>query len=234
LEIVSLLDDERYSVTDSTVYRFEFLPYCLVGNGAAVAAWDIDEIKVFGGCGVMIHQTESIAGRVISIKGEGINHVEITNSHDEAFSDAESVFTHAQGEYAIESLTGDEALYVKGSKEDHFLNGVSTLDMVQIQKHLLGIQPFTSLIEYIAADVNGDELINALDLVELRKCLLGYPCSFDNDNTWKFGVLPMNLKAIDFREFREVAKLVEPLSGIQLDFLGVKVGDVNGSAKVNH
>ncbi|MBK8670918.1 MAG: T9SS type A sorting domain-containing protein [Saprospiraceae bacterium] len=31
-------------------YLFELVPYCTVNNGAVESVWDIDEIKVFGGC----------------------------------------------------------------------------------------------------------------------------------------------------------------------------------------
>jgi len=39
-----------FSVTDTTVFNIEILPYCLVGNGAAVRAWDIDELIITGAC----------------------------------------------------------------------------------------------------------------------------------------------------------------------------------------
>ncbi len=39
-----------FSVTSTSVFTFELLGYCLVGNGAAVAAWDVDEIMVNSTC----------------------------------------------------------------------------------------------------------------------------------------------------------------------------------------
>ena len=37
-------------VTTPTVFQIEILPYCLVGNGAEVAAWDIEDLVITGGC----------------------------------------------------------------------------------------------------------------------------------------------------------------------------------------
>ena len=43
-------DNESFTVSDTTVFHFELLPYCLVGNGALMTAWDIDELHISGGC----------------------------------------------------------------------------------------------------------------------------------------------------------------------------------------
>jgi len=39
-----------FTVSDTTVFNVEILPYCLIGNGALVKAWDIDELNIVGGC----------------------------------------------------------------------------------------------------------------------------------------------------------------------------------------
>jgi len=39
-----------FTVAERTVFNFEILPYCPVGNGAAIKAFDIDELVVSGGC----------------------------------------------------------------------------------------------------------------------------------------------------------------------------------------
>ena len=39
-----------FTVTQPTVFNIEILPYCPVGNGAAVSAWDIDEVRVIASC----------------------------------------------------------------------------------------------------------------------------------------------------------------------------------------
>ena len=45
---------------------------------------------------------------------------------------------------------------ISASKNDDPLNGLSTLDLVLIQRHILGANKFTTAENIIAADVNGD------------------------------------------------------------------------------
>ena len=51
-------------------------------------------------------------------------------------------------------------------------NGVSTLDIVFISRHLIGLECFTEIWQYLAADVNGDGIVSTLDMVELQKLIL--------------------------------------------------------------
>ncbi|MCB9558051.1 MAG: hypothetical protein H6707_18195 [Deltaproteobacteria bacterium] len=59
---------------------------------------------------------------------------------------------------------------------------VTTLDMVNIRKHILGIEPL-SFCGAIAADVNGSGTVTTFDLVNIRKRILGissepFKCAF--------------------------------------------------------
>ena len=109
------------------------------------------------------------------------------------------------------------------------MSGLTTLDLILLQKHLLGITPFTSLDQYIASDINHDDRVNALDLLELRKLLLGMYPEFPKNTSWRFGYLPQNTNGSNIKDFREV-KSIENLGQdtLKVDFVGVKIGDVNG------
>ncbi|MDQ3142917.1 MAG: redoxin domain-containing protein [Bacteroidota bacterium] len=52
------------------------------------------------------------------------------------------------------------------------LKGVTTQDIVLIQKHILGITLFNNL-QYAVSDVNGNFNVSSSDIVELRKLILG-------------------------------------------------------------
>jgi Dockerin type I domain len=54
-----------------------------------------------------------------------------------------------------------------------YLDGVSTLDLVRIQRHILGIQPFKNKYNLAAADCNDNGSVTASDLAELRKLIMG-------------------------------------------------------------
>jgi len=51
LQLFDFTDIPEFQITESAVFSFEILPYCLIGNSAEVAAWDIDEISILTCCG---------------------------------------------------------------------------------------------------------------------------------------------------------------------------------------
>lgn len=50
LETYSFWNNEDFIVENNTVFSFEILPYCLIGNDSEVAAWDIDELYIDISC----------------------------------------------------------------------------------------------------------------------------------------------------------------------------------------
>lgn len=55
--------------------------------------------------------------------------------------------------------------------------GLSTLDLIRIQRQILGIDPFTSFYQFLAADANFDNTVNVLDLLKIQQIIIG----LDND-----------------------------------------------------
>ncbi|MBK7633990.1 MAG: hypothetical protein IPJ13_06610 [Saprospiraceae bacterium] len=66
-----------------------------------------------------------------------------------------------------------------------YLDGVSTGDLVLLQRHILGIQPFTTGYQYISADVNEDNNVTAADLTMLRALILGTRNNLTR-NSWEW------------------------------------------------
>lgn len=62
-----------------------------------------------------------------------------------------------------------------------FNEDVSAQDLLIIQKHILAIEPFGDYKRLLAADANGDTDINALDLLEFRKIILGISDKLPNN-----------------------------------------------------
>ena len=113
-------------------------------------------------------------------------------------------------------------------KDGDDLNGVSTLDLVMIQRHILGLETFDSPCKVIAADVSNNESITALDLIEMRKLILGLYTEFPATTSWKF----VNAQDLSFGNtfYPDVLNLSQedfPLSS--LNIIAIKVGDVNAS-----
>ncbi len=147
-----------------------------------------------------------------------------------------SVNTDDEGEYAFRNMPLGGEYVINPQKADDPISGVSTLDLVLIQKHILGVLPLESAYQQIAADVNSDESISALDVLNLRKVILGLSESFPNNNIWNF----VNKEYRFFDESNPLSEnymstyQISPLEDdMVVDFLAVKTGDVNYSANIN-
>jgi thiol-disulfide isomerase/thioredoxin len=143
----------------------------------------------------------------------------------------------ASGQFAYTGLFEQGTThYLTGSRNFNHRNGISTLDIVLISRHILGIDTLPSTLQLIAADVNGDGNITTLDLIFLRRLILGIDEVLPNGQlSWIF--IDPNYQFVQPRKpFEEVyngqaAKVPFNLqSPGPLDLLGVKVGDVDFSA----
>jgi hypothetical protein len=89
----------------------------------------------------------------------------------------------------------------------------------------------------IAADVNNSRSITTLDLIQLRRWILGVDVKFSNNTSWRFVRRdyvfpnPANPWAEEFPELLNVNDLYGALNN--RDFVAVKIGDVNGNAVAN-
>jgi hypothetical protein len=115
------------------------------------------------------------------------------------------------------------------------LNGISTFDLLLIQKHILGIQALNSPYKMIAADVNNSKSISTLDLIQLRKLILGLDLQFLNNTSWRFVDAayifpnPKNPWAEKFPEEVYINKTTSRNG----NFVAIKIGDINASAKID-
>jgi len=141
-----------------------------------------------------------------------------------------------QFNFAIPAPGGDYT--VVPLKDDSPLNGVTTFDLVLISKHILGVSLLDSPYKIIAADANKSGSVTTFDMVEIRKLILFINDSFTNNTSWRFVdkgfVFPnsANPWQTPFPEFFNVNDLSSDL--LSVDFIGIKIGDVNGSAQANN
>ena len=121
-------------------------------------------------------------------------------------------------------------------KDDNFLNGVTTYDLVLISKHNLGIEPLDSPYKMVAADANKSGSITPFDIVLLRKWILGIipldePPPPGAAKSWRFVEKdfvfpnPLNPFQSPFPESKTVT-ITSSASG-EANFIGMKTGDVN-------
>ena len=180
----------------------------------------------------------SFAGISGSLRTEGFNlveDVEVT-AYSNAMEVNEQAMSTNQGEYFVTQLPKGDGYKVKAHKNDDVRNGVSTLDLVLIQRHILGLQTLQGPYKVIASDINNDGKVKSSDLLSLRKVILGILNEFPNEQTsWRF--VPKGTTFADvtdpfgYNEEISVGQLDN--SSIGNDFTAVKIGDVNGNAVTN-
>jgi len=189
-------------------------------------------------CGSNVDEEEngriSLKGNIYNETDEMVQNVQIElKSNQTEFP--KSVTTSADGKFSFGDLPMYKEYTVTADKNDDALNGVSTLDLVMIQRHILGITELDSPYKLIAADINNSEKITAADLVELRKLILGIQAGFSKNRSWRF--VDVAHRFIDpkhpfpFIDYVHMNNLDHEVAGI--DFVAVKIGDVNGSSKSN-
>ncbi len=153
----------------------------------------------------------------------------------EATNGIEDVLTSEldeQGNYSFDFIPNFD-YEITAEKNINFINGVTTLDIVLIQKHILGLQVFDSPYKTIAADTDNNGQISGADIIAIRRLILGFTDDFPNEQqSWRFVDQNAN-----FDNVYEVFPYDEILdvnfnTGANLinDFIGVKIGDVNQTA----
>ncbi len=178
--------------------------------------------------------TGDISGILATPSGELMQDVQVTLERD--LEEIAQTFTADDGSYLFEALAFAANYSVEPFKNDDVDNGVSTHDLVTIQKHILGDIPFDDVWDFIAADANNNEAVSALDIVDLRKILLGDTDELPDNTSWRF-----------IREDQTFADMSQPwplqerytFDGFDEaqsqfnNFVAVKVGDLTGDASTD-
>ena len=167
-------------------------------------------------------KNSNVDGLIITEKGDGVQNVSIGG-----------LMTDANGKYAFLQIPNGNQIIVKPSKTDGWLNGVSTADIVKIQRHILGLESLNSAYKVIAADVNRTGTITAKDVSDLRKLILGITTEINGNTSWRFVdksytfINPLMAMSQNFPESFDINSLN---GNMNLDFYAMKTGDVNESA----
>jgi hypothetical protein len=139
----------------------------------------------------------------------------------------QTTFVSETGQYSFDAVKGKSyKIWLNdidnGTKNPN--NGVSTLDLVMTQKHILGISKLEQKYS-IAADVNLDGRVTASDNLEMRKLILGITTQFPAGKSWIY-------RSDKNKESESIVVFPFPLLGdlTQQNFIAIKLGDVNGTA----
>ena len=177
--------------------------------------------------------TAMIAGNITTEMGENVEAVMVMENEEEMESQ-----TGDDGHFTFEDVETGADYSLTPSLNTDIKNGVSTMDLILITKHILGNQLLDSPYKIIAADVDASGSISTFDLIKLRKIILGIDTVMPNGNTsWRFipesyiFTDPTNPFADDIPSSLAINDLDE--SEMEADFIAIKVGDVNLTAIPN-
>jgi hypothetical protein len=170
-----------------------------------------------------------VTGNMVNVKGAvtTVNNLPITNVNIAVQgSELGPQTTNNNGAYEF-SVESQREYVMTPDKDGDDLNGVSTLDLVLIQKHILGLKPITNPYLMLAANANSDNKVSASDILALRKLILGE--SSDIGKSWRF--MPKNYQFINplnpYGETVPVSANINPKEDATVDFYGIKIGDMN-------
>jgi len=170
----------------------------------------------------------SISGTIQTEGKENIDKVDIkVNGSTKSATDAQGFFKML--------MELKKSYEIKPEKLIEIRNGVTTADLVAINKHILTVEELKTPYKRIAADINNDGKISTADMVELRKIILYINDNFSNNTSWKMVDKSYVFQtATPEKEAYPLKVQISPLQGASVaNFVGVKIGDVNGTAKAN-
>ena len=169
--------------------------------------------------------TTTVTGQVLTYAGTPVADAKISIQGAEL---SDYSLTDELGNYAFQSLDAETNVELSVEKDGDYLEGVNTLDIVKIQRHLLGIENLDSPYKLIAADATNDERVSAKDMLALRKLILGLSDGLENTESWRF--VSTDTPMEDEEQPWPFEEAIHVDYGNLLtdgDFVAVKVGDVN-------
>ena len=216
-----------------------------LGYFTTVALWVGDEAGNWDYCETVVNvqdnmivcnyvpiQMKNLAGAIVTDKNIDVENVKMSLDGTKQ----QQTISNITGKILFKDLPIAGNYTVVPEKKEQPLNGVSTLDLVLMSKHILATQPFTTPYQMIAADVNKNGAVTTADLVELRKMILGIQTDFTKNTSWRFIDKAFSFDA-NQNPLQQAFPETKTFTGVngtdEANFIAVKIGDVNGNAKAN-
>lgn len=199
-----------------------------------VALWVRDEagneqfclvtVFVLDNTGICSRPEFDIAGQIVNENDEEIDQVTVEVSAP-GMTPLANIF---HGLFNFQAVPMSDDVTITPKKDLGYLNGVSTSDLVLLQRHILGVHTLNSPYKIIAADANADESVDTRDLLHVSRLILGIFDELPDNTSWRFvskdhtftnPAQPWGFpEAVDF-------------DGVSnADFIGIKIGDISGNA----
>ena len=172
----------------------------------------------------------SISGNIQTFTAEPVSelYMMISGSKEDTIT--------VDSEYQLQFIEGSDIILVP-EKSGDWGAGLTTFDLVQIQRHILHLERFSNPYQIIAADANNDQKVNAMDLILLQSIILGNLNQINGNKAIRFVDA-----AYEFDDPENPLEENWPESMVYLDlaedylnqnWIVIKTGDVNGSWQSN-
>lgn len=141
--------------------------------------------------------------------------------------------TQSDGVYDFPDIQQGAGYKVEPSKDIAHPNGISTIDIILINRHITFTQLLNSPYKVIAADANRSGNVSTLDVILFRKIILGLDTALSSNTSWRF--VPEDFVFADpnnpfASNFPESVVIEELNSDTTINFIGIKIGDINLNA----
>jgi hypothetical protein len=240
-------EDLKYSFSSDTAEISRFLSCKDITNGisetVALEMWVTDLAGNQEFCRVEVilqdnkdncednEEVTRIEGTVVTYENiplEGVT-VELESLTGESFS---PTLTNSDGAYAFPVVPTEFAGDLIPDFDDNDpRKGINTLDIVKIQRHILGKTIFDTPYKILASDVNNSGKITGSDLLILRKLILGLTSELpENVKPWRFIDASIEITDDNLWDIPDGIFIDQLLPDINIfNFVGFKIGDVDHS-----
>lgn len=208
-------------------------------NGVEIHAWDeagnhdyclvrLDVQNNNNSCGDKM----DVAGRILTNLGTPIPDVDIFVSLDDG-SEEMIQRTLEDGRFAF-ALSGESTpLQIRPVKHSDPFAGITILDAVKLQRHLLNIKKLETPYELLAADLDQSGHLSVGDMIRLQKILLGWYSEWPEGAPWMFLDARFRFAQPDAPWAEYAPQSIDLATVFDLDmleFVAIKLGDLNNSA----
>ncbi len=177
-------------------------------------------------------QNATLSGKIMKADSSGLTNVTV-KLYDQTGNLVDQMMTGPSGNYVFSDLTTGQLYLVSPERPDDVSNGVSVLDMMLLSQHILMNGMLTTPAQVLAADMNNSGGMTTFDLILIAKGILDIPGLPDFAGEWRFfrSDLAFTDPGNPFNGITSSSnELLLEESTIHFDFIGIKPGDIDGSA----
>ena len=195
----------------------------------------IEENGCSSDSGVVYVSVDSLQSSYINFSGsvfsENFSPINNVNIFSQGTIDSTFSSSNALGEFTTNLYDGYSYNFSAIKNNDSISNnGISTLDILLIQNHILGNGQLSSPYKIISADVNHSNSISTLDILFIQQLILQINNGYPGHDMWRFVDASYSFsnpnQPFGFNENILVPSINQ---NTNVEFVGMKLGDVNNT-----